>query len=105
MISKKTLNEIVDRLVKEIHPNKIYLFGSFAWGVPTEDSDLDLMIIVDNSPLKTIDRVMKARKALWGIHVSKDILVKTKDEFEKYAKMQSSLEAEILKNGKLLYEQ
>lgn len=103
MVSKKTLNEIVDRLVNEIHPNKIYLFGSYAWGVPTEDSDLDLMIIVESTPLKTVDRVLKARKALWGIPVSKDILVKTKDEFEKFANMKASLEAEIMQKGKLLY--
>ncbi|MCK4824057.1 nucleotidyltransferase domain-containing protein, partial [bacterium] len=43
-----TLQKIVDRIVKYYHPQKIILFGSYANGTPTEESDLDLLIIKDS---------------------------------------------------------
>ena len=39
------LEEAVERLKKEFQPEEIYLFGSHAWGTPSEDSDVDLMVI------------------------------------------------------------
>jgi len=43
MISQETIEEVKNRLVKTYDPISIYLFGSYAWGHPTEDSDLDLL--------------------------------------------------------------
>ncbi|MDQ1326809.1 MAG: uncharacterized protein QG641_89 [Candidatus Poribacteria bacterium] len=43
------LNEIVQRLVNALHPEKIYLFGSHAYGQPNDDSDVDLLIVVNDS--------------------------------------------------------
>ena len=48
-ISKVTLEEIVRRLVEGLQPEQIILFGSYAYGQPTEGSDLDIMIIVSES--------------------------------------------------------
>ena len=45
--------EITNRLVKEFNPEKIFLFGSHAWGIPNKDSDLDLLIIVSNSDISS----------------------------------------------------
>ncbi len=44
MIEKKVIDEVKNRLVNTYNPIAIYLFGSYAWGIPTEDSDLDLLI-------------------------------------------------------------
>ena len=41
------MSVIVDRLVDVSRPLRIYLFGSYAWGTPTVDSDYDLCVIVD----------------------------------------------------------
>lgn len=47
MISTQDISEITERLVRLYNPQAIYLFGSYAWGHPDEDSDLDFLIIVD----------------------------------------------------------
>ncbi len=48
MINQKMIDEVTQRLVKTHSPVAIYLFGSYAWGSPNEDSDLDVAVIVDS---------------------------------------------------------
>lgn len=48
MIDNQKISLIVEKLVKAYQPKKIYLFGSFAWGQPNADSDLDILIIVNS---------------------------------------------------------
>lgn len=98
-----TLEEMTRRLVDEFHPLKIILFGSHAWGEPTEDSDVDIMVIVEKSDEKPIKRAIRAHKRLIGLHVPKDVLVKTTAEFEKYRTVTATLEHQIASMGKVLY--
>ena len=49
MIAKEKIQEVTNRLVEAYQPIAIYLFGSYAWGEPNEDSDIDLMVVVDNN--------------------------------------------------------
>ena len=58
---EQTLNEIVRRLVADYKPEKIILFGSYAYGEPNEDSDLD-MLIVKETPDRLIDRVFTVHR-------------------------------------------
>lgn len=95
--------EVVRRLVDEFHPEEIYLFGSHAWGKPTADSDLDLLVIVSQSRQKPIQRAIRAQRSLRGVKVPVDVLVKTRTEFETYSSVKASLEAQISREGKLLY--
>ena len=68
MISKEVLEEVKNRLVQAYNPVAIYLFGSYAWGVPTEDSDLDLLVVVDESEEKsTNDQLLDIRRYLVGL--------------------------------------
>jgi len=96
--------EVVNRLVNEFHPETIYLFGSHAWGVPEAGSDLDLLVIVKTSRQKPIQRAVRAQRSLRGVKAPIDVLVKTRREFERYTSVQASLEAQITREGKLLYE-
>lgn len=45
MIKRSTINKIAKKIKNQYKPEKIILFGSYAWGKPTEDSDIDLLII------------------------------------------------------------
>ena len=81
MISKEIIEEVKKRLVKTYDPLTIYLFGSYAWGTPTEGSDLDLLIVIDKSSEKPHVRGEKGSEALWNLKVPKDLLIYTKDEF------------------------
>lgn len=103
MINKKTIEEVKNRLVKTYDPIAIYLFGSYAWGSPTEDSDLDLLIVTDQSNEKSYKRPVRGHHALFGMGISKDILVSTKNEFNRRANEITTLEYKIKKDGKLIY--
>ena len=100
---KKTIQDMVAALVKEFSPEKIFLFGSYAWGTPTKDSDIDLLVILNQSNETPVNRIHRARKALRSFSMPKDILVKTKSDFERYSKVYASLESKVLEKGILLY--
>jgi len=60
MIDNNVINEVKNRLVKAYDPLAIYLFGSHAWGAPTKDSDLALLIIVEKSEKKRTNALLLA---------------------------------------------
>jgi uncharacterized protein len=97
------LEELVDRLVKGLNPEKIILFGSYAYGEPTEDSDVDILVIISNSDEPRYRRARQAHKALRGIGIPKDIIVMTREEVERKATVPSSLVSQVLRQGKILY--
>ena len=103
MITKKTIDIIKERLVKAYHPLKIYLFGSYAWGIPTEESDLDLLIIVASSTKRSYERALKGYSALREMTIPKDILVFTKEEFEERSSDITTLCYKAKHEGKVLY--
>lgn len=103
MINKKIIDEVKNRLIKTYDPIAIYLFGSYAWGKPTEDSDLDLLIVVDKSDEKSYKRTIPGYDALFGMGISKDIIVYTKEEFEERANNITTLGYKIKKDGELIY--
>jgi predicted nucleotidyltransferase len=102
-LNRELLDEIVRRLVAEFQPEKIYLFGSHAWGTPTEDSDVDLCVVVPESGERPVQRAIRAQRCLDGMGLAKDILVKTRAEFDRYRSVYASLEAQIRDQGRLLY--
>ncbi len=103
-ITNELLNQITTRLIEALKPEKIILFGSYAYGVPTEDSDLDLLVVVAESDEPRYKRARKAYKALRRIGLPKDILVMTRAEVEQKSNVLSSLVWQALRNGKILYE-
>lgn len=102
-ISPTLRQEVVRRLVDEFHPESIYLFGSHAWGKPNAESDMDLLVIIEKSSERPIQRAVRAQRSLRGVKAAIDVLVKTRQEFERYSSVKASLEAQITREGKLLY--
>jgi predicted nucleotidyltransferase len=103
-LSESILNEMTSRLVTEFDPDQVILFGSHAWGTPNPDSDIDLFVIVPESLERPLVRMRRALACLEGIGVSKDVLVKTRSEVEKYREVYASLESQVLEKGRKLYE-
>lgn len=103
MISQETIEEVKNRLVKVYDPIAIYLFGSYAWGTPNKDSDLDLLIVVDKSDERSFDRVRIGFDVLWGLDIAKDLIVYTKEEFDVLSQRVPSLAYKIKKEGKQVY--
>jgi predicted nucleotidyltransferase len=103
-IPQELLEEVVRRLVEGLQPDQIILFGSYAYGQPTEGSDLDLMIIVSESSEPAHRREQKAYACVGAIGVSKDLLVLTREEFEEQAQVVTSLARRVKEKGTVLYE-
>ena len=107
MVTTQQLNEIVQILVADCHPDKIILFGSYAQGTAREDSDLDLAI-VKKTDLPMHKRAAEFRRALryqgrrWFFGM--DILVFTPEEFFKEKDQRYSFAHEIFSTGTVLYE-
>jgi predicted nucleotidyltransferase len=102
-ISADLLQTATQRLVAEFRPEEIYLFGSHAWGTPSEDSDVDLMVIVPSSDERPIRRMQRAHRCLRGIGFAKDVLVNTRAEFDRYRHLSASLSHKIFQEGRRLY--
>lgn len=103
MVTQDQIDEIIKELVKNFKPQKVILFGSYANGTPTEESDLDLLIIKDsNLPSRLQNR--KVRKILSGLKVPVDVIVKTAEEFEPYKDIVGTIVYPANKFGKVIYE-
>jgi len=99
---KAKLKELVDRIVRTVHPRRIILFGSAARGTMHEDSDLDVLVVMKNG----IHRRRMAGKihlGLWGIGVAKDIVVVTEEDIEKYGDNPYMVIYNAIREGKELY--
>jgi len=103
MITQEQINEITKRIVRKFKPQRIILFGSYANGTPTEQSDLDLLIIKDSEfPSRLQNR--KVRKILSGLRVPVDVIVKTPEEFQTYKDIIGTIIYPANKFGKVIYE-
>jgi predicted nucleotidyltransferase len=102
----KTLPQAIKRIVSELKPEKIILFGSYAYGNPTPDSDVDLLVVIEtNGKNKEIYRAVS--KLLYPRQFPVDIIIRTPKEVEealKGGKDNAFFIREILKKGKVLYD-
>ncbi|MBC8316018.1 MAG: nucleotidyltransferase domain-containing protein [Bacteroidetes bacterium] len=101
---------LVEKL-KQILPEKIILFGSYASGNPSEDSDLDILVVTGDDEIPS----SFAEKSQIYLRVSRsisevkekfpvDLIVHTKAMHRKFIKLNSLFAREVLTNGKVLYE-
>ncbi len=98
----KEIQPIIKRIVEGYAPQKIFLFGSRAWGTPTVDSDYDF-VIIKKGKKNFFTEAYKVRRLING-QIAADILIYTPREFEDRAKEGDLFLQEIIKNGKCLYE-
>ena len=99
---EKIQNEIVEKL-KPLHPQKIILFGSYATGNETQDSDIDMLVIMpfEGNP---ISKSAEMRLSL-SSKVPIDLLVRTPQQIEHRLEIGDYFYQEILDKGKVLYEE
>ena len=102
-VRESLLQEVTNRLVNEFQPEWIILFGSHAWGRPTADSDVDLLLIVHDSDQPPTRRAQRAQRCLGSLRLPADILVKTRGEVDRLSRVATSLVTRALAEGKVLY--
>jgi uncharacterized protein len=96
------INNLCERIVREFHPERIILFGSYAYGQPTSDSDIDLLVVM---PFKG-RHTKQAIKILNRLNVLApiDLLVRTPEQVKERIAMNDSFMREIVERGKVVYE-
>jgi len=102
--TKAELNKIVRQVVDAYHPEKIILFGSYAYGKPTPDSDLDLLIIKTTAE-RFIERWVNVRRLVSDPRrsIPFEPLVLTPHEVEERLAMGDQFIEEIITKGEVLY--
>lgn len=98
----ETLPEAIQRIIQEIKPEKIILFGSYAYGNPTPDSDVDLLVIWETN-LPRFERIAAISLLLSPRPFPVDIIALTPAEVEP-ARQNNFFIAEILARGQVIYE-
>ena len=103
-VTAELLKNIIQRIVAGVQPQKIILFGSYAYGAPSPDSDLDILVIMDTKE-RPAERVLAISRLLRPRPFPMDILVRTPGEITAALEQRDSFIREILSRGKVLYEQ
>ncbi len=101
--SKKTLDEVTRRIVRVAKPQRILLFGSAARGRMTEESDLDILVIVQG-PTHRRRMAQQICRNLHGIAIGVDVIVATDKDVQKYGQRMGMILKPALREGRVLYE-
>lgn len=102
-VDDNLLREIRARIVDAVKPERIILFGSYAYGKPKDESDLDILVIM-NSELPRYRRSISIYSCLAGLLIPKDILVYTPEEIEEWSEVPQAFITTAIRKGKVIYE-
>ena len=102
-VGEQEFRAIIDRLVGALQREKIILFGSYAYGTPTPDSDSDLSVIMETDR-RPVERSRVVSELLIPRPFPVDILVKTPREVEHALESGDFFLREIVEQGRVLYE-
>ena len=103
MLSTREIAEISSEIVRQVQPRKIILFGSYADGSATDESDLDLLVVNDSEePSRVQNR--RLRRMLGDCGVPVDVFVKSSEEFDTYKDIVGTILYPAHQFGRVLYD-
>ncbi len=104
-VNKVIIESVKNKLIETYQPLEIYLFGSYAWGVPHEESDLDLLTVVDDCEDADARHKMLVQGylALSQFRIPKDIMLFSKEEFNEMSCDTTTLCYKIKRQGMKIY--
>ena len=103
-IPMRAIRAVAKRIAVKFQPEKIILFGSYAYGHPRAESDVDLLVIMDTT-LRSRQQRLEISRALSPRPFPLDIIVRTPGQVEERLTLGDSFLQEITTRGKVLYEQ
>ena len=102
-IPMRAIRVVVEQIADKFQPEKIILFGSYAYGQPRPESDVDLLVIM-NTPLRSRQQRLEISRALSPRPFPLDIIIRTPEQLEERIAMGDLFLLEITTKGKVLYE-
>lgn len=103
MIQRRQIRKFAEAVAQKFRPRKIVLFGSYARGRPTEDSDVDLLVIMDRTRYRGERMSVRIRHAV-PRDFPTDLLVRTPAEVGKRLRWGDCFMKEVIEKGRVLYE-
>jgi uncharacterized protein len=104
-MDEKSIQKIIDVIIQKFDPEKVILFGSYAWGKPEKDSDVDLLIVKDDPKKNTREMAVDLERILSQRDIPLDLLVYKPNQMEDRIKINDPFIVKIYRDGKVLYEQ
>lgn len=99
------LDMMKQTILDTVEADEIYLFGSYAYGIPTEDSDLDIYIVIPDGGIRPIEAMQMIGSAIYDKQKKPiDILVSKASDFQK-RKLLPTIERTVVRDGVMLYGQ
>jgi predicted nucleotidyltransferase len=100
--TQRILQTLAKDIARKFHPQRIILFGSYAYGQPTRESDVDLLVIMQTT-LRPIEQAVAIRQAV-NTPFPMDLLVRTPEQIESRLSLGDYFFKEIVSRGRVLYE-
>lgn len=100
-IPRQAITAVVKQIAEKFRPEKVILFGSYAYGKPKPESDVDLLVIMD-TPLHNGEQAAKIARAI-DYHFGLDLLVRRPQQLTKRLKQGDYFLQEVMEKGKVLY--
>ena len=102
MVEMARIQELSDEIARKFHPDKIILFGSYAYGNPTEDSDVDLLVVLpfEGKALRKSLEILDRTDPDFPI----DLLARRPDDMARRYAEGDPLVGEAVDRGRVLYE-
>ncbi len=102
LVPPAAIEKFVQQIAARFDPERIILFGSYAYGHPTPDSDVDILVIM-NTPLREVEQASAIRDAI-NYPFALDLLVRTPAKVAQRIELGDFFMREIIKRGKVMYE-
>jgi predicted nucleotidyltransferase len=102
MLTTTDIDWVCDTIVNAVHPERIFLFGSYAEGRQTDDSDIDVVVVMD-SELAPHQRNVAVKRLFPRRWFSLDAFVFTPEEFARYKDVPGTIVYTAAHEGRLLY--
>ncbi len=102
IVSQQTIWETTRQIVEQFDPERIILFGSYAYGKPHSDSDVDLLVVI-KTPLKETEQAIRICQSI-PYQYALDLLVRTPETLKRRIAMGDRFLQDIIRHGKVLYE-
>ena len=103
MTAQADIQAYCDAIAREFKPEKIILFGSYAYGAPTADSDVDLMVVMPRTRSRGERMSLKIRQRV-DCPFALDLLVRTPADIRKRLDWGDWFLREVMSKGKVMYE-
>jgi len=102
VVDMDSIHALIERIVRAYHPERIVLFGSYAYGTPTVDSDVDLLVVLpfEGKGSRKAVEILNTVNPAFPV----DLLVRTPEQLQQRLAWNDFFLREVIEKGKILYE-